>query len=408
MKSAKILALLLLVMLACTASAATAAYLVVVGQDYSQSPAYARPGDTVTIGVPLSSTSTSSEATKLNAYLIANDNYFELIKGEEHFSRFETSATKTAIFRFRVKENAYPAAYNFTVKVDYYDNAKPITDQQDLSFEVSDYYMLDVENVHTSVFTAKKGQAMTVGAGIRNLASSEANNVQVTLVPVTENARESFIYTSAINIELGKILSGESKPVVFGLQPAEKAEPGTYYFEVEATCQSCEATGKEGFSIEVVGDPDLMVSGVEYAIEGKSDKTLLQGDPFSLSVQLDNIGKGKAKAVKVEITTDDAFLGVKESYVGKIDEDDSGAAVFDLQAALGAETGTHPVGIKVLYLDELDQPRELTQSIDLYVYQRPPESPVPTLLLVAVILVILYFVLKLVFMQLQIMRAGLE
>ncbi|MEK7540047.1 MAG: hypothetical protein AAB558_02260 [Patescibacteria group bacterium] len=153
----------------------------------------------------------------------------------------------------------------------------------------------------------------------------------------------------------------------------------------------------------------MIISGTDLSVDARGDsKNIMQGDAFSFSVQVDNIGKEKAKAVKVLLDTTTDITGAKESFIGNIDPDDSSAAVFDLTVSPGAAVGANPVKIIVEYFDENDSNQATVHEFVFFVNQRPAESPVLLIVLLIILLGVLYFVLRFVFRQLSLRKAKLQ
>ena len=132
----------------------------------------------------------------------------------------------------------------------------------------------------------------------------------------------------------------------------------------------------------------------------------MQGEAFSLSVKLDNIGEEKAKAVEVLLESTNEIVGVKKAYVGNIDEDDSGAAIFDLIANDNAAAGEHPIKMTIKYKDETDQEKTFEGSYSIYINKKPEPSIILPLILIIIILAIAYFLVKMVFRQLALRKMG--
>jgi len=187
------------------------------------------------------------------------------------------------------------------------------------------------------------------------------------------------------------------------LKAADGSTPQTYVFNLKAGCDDC-SDSEKSVSLDLIGEPDLILSGIDFSVDS-GGKQILQGTTFSLSVQLDNIGEEQAKAVKITIDVDGGITGPKEAYIGSIDEDDSGAAIFDLAAAFDAEIGEHDTKILITYLDEFGQEQTISQDYSIHVNQRPPESPIGLLIVLVIILVVIYFILKLVFRQISLRKA---
>jgi len=130
----------------------------------------------------------------------------------------------------------------------------------------------------------------------------------------------------------------------------------------------------------------------------------MQGDNFSFSIQLDNEGKESVKKLIIEIMPGDSLAGSVKSYVGSIDADDSSAGLFDLMVKPDATVGDHSIGIKISYEDEMGKLQSIEDSFTVSTKAMPEASPLIPYVLVIVVLVLLYFIIKMIFRQLQIRK----
>jgi len=213
-----------------------------------------------------------------------------------------------------------------------------------------------------------------------------------------------YLHQTTLCANQPTILPGEEQKAKFNLQVTDDVAAQTYVFSIDANCDTCKETSNS-FSFQVLGRPELVFSNIEYSVEDVlgNDSQIMQGSLFTLSVQLDNIGDEKAKAVNISVDFDEAIVGISKSFLGNIDPDDSGAAIFNLNAAFDAKPGETPGIITVNYIDELGAERSFTENYSLYINAVPPTSPIVwifMLILIIVVLVLVYFIVKFVFRQL--------
>ncbi|MFH1256359.1 MAG: CARDB domain-containing protein [Candidatus Diapherotrites archaeon] len=387
------------------AFAADAFYLLsVTSSSYSPSTVY--PGDFVSLSVDLKNVGYRTEVSDLNAVLLL-PNGFSPADSSETVSSIKPDETKTLSFSFYVGKAINAGTYTLSVQLNYpgVDN-KPVSDVRTISLAVSNDYKLDIQGISLNDLAPHSGDAIEISAVVKNIGSGEARQASVELVPRNSANFSDFIVLSETKSQLGNIAPGESKNVLFSLRPKSEANPGIYTFDLNASCLDCSSGEKDTFSFEVLGSTNMIFSGFDYSIEGRSkDKKLLQGDSFSFSVQLDNIGTAKAKAAEVLISSPEGlFNSEKKSFVGNIDAEDSGSAVFDLILDGSIPPGDYGVKVNVNFLDESNKPGSIETTIPITVYSAPGESPVTYLVLIAIILVILYFLVKMVFRQLALRK----
>ena len=134
--------------------------------------------------------------------------------------------------------------------------------------------------------------------------------------------------------------------------------------------------------IRTVGEPDVRIAGVQ------TDKEFIYTDEkFSLSIQLENVGTGDAKSVKAELV-DDNITGILTSYVGTIEVDDTGTAIFELKCG---SPGEHTVDVNVIYEDEYGNQKEATFKAEFMIEKRPKDYTMLIIPPVVVIGIIYYF-----------------
>lgn len=407
----KLLLLFLVLFFSSGAFAACNYYLLEAQSNYSTLPANVFSGDIISLNVPLKNTSETCSAVDVNASIALNDNFFEAVNLSDNVSAVNANETKSVSFSFKVKDSAFPGTYKIPVKLQYTNVVTSVEETFELSLDVLACYSLDVKNISYSVDSVYAGEEVKVFADVENTCSGAARDVSVQLRPVTNSSFEPFIVLSGNLLQVGDILPGKSERVSFLLKPIADAEPKIYVFGVDANCFDCEKVFSDTVSFEVLAKPKLIFSGIDFSNESRSDaKDIFAGENFSFSVQLDNIGKEPAKAVKVSVSAGGGLAGSKENFVGNIDPDDSGSAVFDLSFLPNANAGEHKSVILVEYLDEKGAVQQVSEGYSFYVAQRPSDifGWIVLLFLLIIVLVILYFLVKMVFRQLAMQKTKLR
>jgi len=367
---------------------------------YKPSTVYA--GNEVAVAATIKN-NTVNRAEDIILTLMTGEN-FEDIDVEKELGVIPGGSSETVVFRIKAKEGVPAGAYNLPLHLKYNNFDDVIENTENITITISEVYRIAIDELKVSNYYPHIGEEVTVKAYLKNTGSIEARNVLVNFSLVGEDDFGEFIVLSETNEDLGLIDEGAIKSVEFKLKPSEKITPNIYSFSLSASCLDCANDADETMSMQVYGFPDLFISGVDYSIKGIDSKNLFQGNSFSLSVQLDNLGEEDAKKVEIEIETPEGILGTKKSYVGSIEADDSSAGLFDLIINRSAKTGYQDILITVNYLDELSQPQSMTENFSLYLGETPPESPIGLLIVVFLILIVLYFIVKMVLRQLAIRK----
>ncbi len=407
----KLLAGLFFLFLSFSVSAACNYYLLDVQSSYTTLPSQVFSGDTLSLNVPLKNNSLTCAAEKVSGSIALNDKYFEAVSLDDAVSQLNAGDTKSVSFTFKVKGTAPPGTYKVPLKLTYANGLSVSEETFELSLDVLACYSLDVENIVYAPESVYAGESVKLSAGVRNSCSGAARDVSVQLKPVTNSSFDPFIVLSSNVLQVGTILPNSSVPVSFELKPIKDAGPQIYVFKIDANCYGCDRVFSDTVSFEVLAKPELIFSGVDFSNGTRADaKDFLPGDSFSFSVQLDNIGKKAAKAVKVSLVLDGQIVGSKENFVGNIDPSDSGSSVFDLTVLQSASVGEHKAVIVVGYLDETGQGRELSQDYSFYVSAAPSNlfGWIVLLVLLIVVLVVLFFLVKMVFRQLALQKGKLK
>ncbi len=368
-----------------------------------QKPATIYPGDQINLAVTIINNGRYIDARDINLELSLPEG-FSPIDIEKSLEVIKPKEKETVVFRFISSKNVASGTYNLSLKLTYKNKEDVVSETKYLSVVISDLYKISLSNLRVSNYFPHIGEIITVTADVKNTGSLEARNVSVDFSMVDSSDFSGFIVLSDTHQELGNLSAGASKTVAFKLKASDNAKPGVYTFSLEAECLDCSESQEQKFSIHLYGKPDLIISGIDYAISGRDDKKIVQGDKISISVQLDNLGKEDAKSVVVYLETDDSLIGSKRSYVGEIESDDSGSAIFDLIVSENAPVGYHEVKIKITYLDELQREQTLQHSYKLYVFKAPEPSPYLHYVFIIIILILVYFILKVIIRQLAIRK----
>ncbi|MEM4390234.1 MAG: hypothetical protein QXU92_02940 [Candidatus Diapherotrites archaeon] len=375
--------------------------------DVSSVPSKIYSGDFVTITFNVKNINAIGvSASDVNVFAVFNENFFVPVKSFDSLGVLNSGSSKTSSLSFKVKDETLPGNYRLPILVSYFVGNTKNSYFVDLNFFVSACNDLKVTDVRLSNSTPHIGDSLVVSAKVSNPCKVSVRNAFVELRPVTNPTLAPFSVSESV-VRLGVLGPLSSQDVSFTLGITDKVDAKPYVFTLFASCDLC-VSSSNSFSFLVLGKPELVISNIDYSVENKvgaSDKQVFQGSVLTFSVQLDNIGKEKAKAVEVSVDFKDGVEGISRSFLGNIDVDDSGAAVFTLNVLPTASVGYHNALINVKYLDELNVERSFSTNYSIYVSPQPPTSPVfyiVILLLVLAVLVVIYFIVRFVFRQLAI------
>ncbi len=325
------------------------------------------PGDIVTVTFNVSNISGGGQAADdINVFVELNLSYFTPIKTSELLGRIAAQSSKAVSLRFAALEDVLPGVYNIPVSITYLNESTKLTHHDELTLDLSSCSVLKVDDIVLSSSTPHIGELLDISASVKNNCSTYARNVSVELKPVSNGTIAPFVVSEGTLKKIGDIAPLGSKDVSFSVLLTDRIAASTYVFSLDANCDDCVQTFSNKFSFLVLGKPELVFSNIEYSVDtlaGGNDKQIFQGSDFTLSIQLDNIGQEKAKATDVTIDFGRGIEGTTKSFLGNINPDDSGAAVYNLRATADAVPGAHEGVITVSFTDETGQKKQFTQII---------------------------------------------
>jgi hypothetical protein len=296
---------------------------------------------------------------------------FEGIRTSYFVDRILPSQTVTTSFRFNVK-NIDPGTYTIPVTIKYTETSGPYqtSSSRQIYLSISSTPTLRFEDI---IFepTPHIGKHFTVTFKINNTAQIPASNIlaaissptaQITWIPDSQIV--NFIGANFVeDIVFKGIVSSETKPGAYA---------GTMTLIYSGT------TVSNDFYMEVHGTPDLKLAG------SQTDKTTYVGEKFTLSVQLEDIGKEKARSVQVRLN-DTTIEGTLTSFIGTIETDDTGSAIFDITLS---KRGSYSIPLVLTYIDDEGNKYTEDETITLFIYNRPFDFTWVFLLIVVVVAVL--------------------
>ena len=400
----KLFILLLILMLSSLVSAQTPFlpfnHLKVSSSSFNPSTIY--PGDSVSLSLII--TNNASNITAENAYVsVSLPKEFNVILNSYNISMIKQNSSETAILKFAVNNDIIPGNYNIPVNITYISQGNKVESTTNFTLSVSKLSKLNISDISLNSKYFYPNDSITISTKIFNESSFDESKVIVKLVPTTEKF-DGFNLSNESTILIESLKSKSSNDLHFQLIPSKDLAPGFYSFSITATSSDNLIGDNEPFSIQIKGKPDLVLSSLDFSVANSKEKKILQGSVFSVSLQLENIGKEKAKGVKAILSSPDDIIGPKETFIGTIDPNDTSSAVFDLSALNDAKEGKHNFKLTLSYIDESDSIKTIDKTFDLYIFAKPPEPILPTLIIILLILVALYFIIQLIFRQLRLQK----
>jgi len=244
-------------------------------------------------------------------------------------------------------------------------------------YAFEDTMCVDFQVTDISPSSVKIGEEVTVGIQLDNCGSELPENVHFEITRFSDDIiiRESLV----VDFDDPFGYSNSKRFNVYHLYIPDKATPGEYVFEYELSY------GGDDFSIKKEGNFSITVTSQKSNLNIAYIKTepILpkEGDEITLTIRLENFGRGDANSVKAKI--DIPFFGVKESFLGELKAGDDSSAVFTI---VSDKSGVIDYDLTVTYSDDFGE-HEFTESLELGI-QKNPRSNVLTIAIILILIVL--------------------
>ncbi len=239
---------------------------------------------------------------------------------------------------------------------------------------------INIGGLNTSPSRVYQDEDFTLYLNLENSGTGNAKSVKLNLeFPQGISGQK--------NVELGTVDRNGKTQAIFNLKSSSNISTGNHiaYAILNYTEEnSVKRQVKLPFDIFISqrGKIDMEIAGLDT-----SPKNLYPGESFTLSIQIQNVGKQDATAVKVDISPKSSIRGELTSYLGNLKQDDTSTAIFDLQVEPSAHEGNINVPMKIIYKDETGRIGEVSKEVYLNVSsgQRSTSKLYLIIIIVAVI-----------------------
>lgn len=298
------------------------AYLIEIeGTSLLPSTIYA--GDAVSLSVNIKNRGTVLPIVDLNGVLDIG-NQFEPIDLEDNIAVIKPSATKTLIFRFRVKDDTLPGHYPVFLTMTYLRNNEVVKETQSIIIPVSRTQKnIDVTIEPKVISPGKQTQMLFT---LKNVGDTPVSNI-------------SFSWSDASNLILP--LGSDNKRFVSILQPGQQ-ETVSYIVAADPNI----TTGIYPLNISItfndINGLKTQTSQVGLIVGGTTDfevsAELLSTGQLSMSIA--NIGSNNAGAVVVKIPSQQGIQisGSNVAILGNLNKGDFTMATFQIRSTISTQT----------------------------------------------------------------------
>jgi hypothetical protein len=294
-----------------------------------------------------------------------------------------------------VSESAKGGDYSLKAEIHYSTLIPPSRENKEvyIPVKITTFSFLDITEVDYGSAPLQPGDEFSLSITIKNQGIGTARNIRVVLAyEVTETSgilpegllegilpgllpegllpKELFGPERTLQLveipfmplvdfiaTVDSLPPGEETKVEFRLKAGMSAEPKTYAIPMLIFYQNNNGEEqpevKDVVGIELKARPILGIAGITL-----DPDRVHEGEDYTLTIHIENIGAGKARSVRVILNDDIEILGT-------ISPEDVETAIFYLT---GTKAGKHSLPLAIGFSDEDGEPIEVMENIDLDVY----------------------------------------
>lgn len=215
------------------------------------------------------------------------------------------------------------------------------------------------------------GDPFSVSIQVRNDGQGRADDIFLSL----NTTSSSIALTSPANYHIDHLAPGENATFDLWFNSGKDAELGMA--SIPVSINYANADGSRERIAETIGIP--MKGKAEIAIKSlTTDPTRPNpGESVTLTFRIENTGTDRATSVKAVLAT--PLSGTKESFIGSIDKDSDGPALFYVKSSEGGEI---PVTVNLTWNDDYGS-HSLTENATITVGQSSAPAIAVVILVIA-------------------------
>lgn len=203
--------------------------------------------------------------------------------------------------------------------------------------------------------SVQPGDEIPVRLTVRNDGQLLADEVTMRI----ENSSTTIAPKNTDLYHLGAINGGQQESIDLILVSDRKTSSGLTRIPV-----TLQYSGVDGKAYERTTSIDIQFEGqaeLGFVSVDTSPRRVAQGQPFDLTIRIENTGTGEAK--QVAATIDLPLTGTREAFIGKIKPGNDAPAIFMLDGGKGV---TYSYNITISYVDDTGS-HTLTRTMSLRV-----------------------------------------
>ena len=215
-----------------------------------------------------------------------------------------------------------------------------------------------------------------------NMTVSNAGAIRASDIILTTSTSSTSLGSKGPNtISLQPLNGGEEQPVTLEFMTDRYVPVGLQKINLSIDYKLPDGTPRhqdEVIEVPIKGESELGFVSVDT-----SPRRVTAGQPFDLTIRIENTGTGEAK--QVAATVDLPMTGTKQSFIGKIKPGNDAPAIFLLE---GLKGGNYPYNLTITYTDDMGA-HTFSRPMNMRVQ---PADMSGTIIIGLIVLVILGFV----------------
>lgn len=206
----------------------------------------------------------------------------------------------------------------------------------------TEYVNINVRVAYTNPYPIEPGKNLVLALEISNIGNDDAKNVIVEPEP-------SFPFTLLEKSQksLETLSPGNTRIVEYDLFLDSSAVSGVYKIPVKVSFNHY--SFKQDVEVRVQGIP-------EFKLLGMKSQTISPGDQATISVEIANVGTGKAKRVSATFSSESEYIkpifGGGNVYIGDFEPGEKKEIDFKILASSDSEYGVYTGTVTLTYEDE--------------------------------------------------------
>ena len=225
----------------------------------------------------------------------------------------------------------------------------------------TEYVNINVRAAYTNPYPVEPGKNLVLALEISNIGNDDAKNVIVELEP-------SFPFTLLEKSQksLETLYPGNTRIVEYDLFIDSSAVSGVYKIPVKVSFDH--NSFKQDVEVRVQGIP-------EFKLLGMKSQTISPGDQATISVEIANVGTGKAKRVSATFSSESEYikpiLGGGNVYIGEFKPEEKREIEFKILASSDSEYGVYTGTVTLTYEDESGNKSSTSFNVGILISGEP-------------------------------------